>query len=709
MDDANHEISGSGKPEGPIAVNIDSDIAAAAQLMRDNNIGCVVVNDADGKISGIISERDIVNRVVAESVNPESATVRQAMTADIASVRPGASAGQTQEIMAQRGIRHLPVVLDGVAVGMISSRDVMQEQLEAARAGRDAAEEIARLSKSFRMLDFSDLLDVIAREVPEVFRAQRAMLYLRAPETSDESESAVVRHRCHCTDRDRRGRTDVPDPSADECEILCHDVPDPCRELCGASKAVIIPLKVRTFRGSSVNKEAFQWGYLCMCGVDPSKAASQDLLFYEGTLVREILCGTLSNARMYQDARDSYLIDPLTGAGTRRMFDEKLSAECVRAARYDRPFCLAIVDVDHFKTINDELGHDVGDQVLRALGQTLAREKRQTDVLARYGGDEFILLMPETRIEPAVSVMERMRASMAEIPLPGEHVVSVSCGLAEQMSSQEESGGDLFRRADLALFEAKRAGRNCTRSWRNVSEKLGLDEFLGSETVLDIQQQVIDLSDSSRNMFAENIWGLVRAIEARDPFTSSHSEHVMHYAVAIANVMELGQEDIEVLRRAAMIHDIGMIGVPDSILRSSRRLTKEERAKVEQHPRIGAHILQKMRSLEREIPIVRHHHERWDGQGYPNGISGTRIPPFARILSVADAFDAITSNRSHRRCRTVSQAVDIITGGSKKQFDPVSVRALVRWIDEMGEKSGKGRDVTTEDLLESLHAGSVVG
>ena len=708
MDDANRDTSGLCKPERMIAADVAGSVAAAAQLMRDNNIGCVVVNDADGKISGIISERDIVNRVVAKSIDPESVTAGQIMTTDIASVRPGTPVGEIQEIMARREVRHMPVVSDGVAVGIVSSRDVMHEQLEAARTGREAAEEIAKLSKSFKTLDFSDLLDVITREVPKIFRAQRAMLYLCGPDGSEGNESDVVRHRCHCTDRDRRGRTDVPNQADDECKILCHDAPGPCEELCGASKAVIIPLKVRTFRGSSVNKEACQYGYLCSCGVDPAVAVSQDLLFYEGTLVREILCGVLSNARMYKDARDSYLIDPLTGAGTRRMFDEKLSVECIRAARYDRPFCLAIVDLDHFKTINDELGHDVGDQVLKALGQTLTREKRQTDVLARYGGDEFVLLMPETPVEAAVTVMERMRGSVGEISLPAGHVVSLSCGVAEQMSDQQESGGDLFRRADLALFEAKRAGRNCTRSWRNVSERLGLDDFLGSETVLDIQQQVIDFSASSRNMFAESIWGLVRAIEARDPFTSSHSVHVMHYAVAIGTVMELGEEDIEVIRRAGMIHDIGMIGVPDDILRSCRPLTDEERAKVEKHPRIGAHILQRMRSLELEIPIVRHHHERWDGQGYPNGISGTRIPPFARILSVADAFDAITSNRSHRRSRTVAQAIDIITDGVKKQFDAVPVRALVRWVDQMGENSGKGRDIAVEDLLESLHVESAM-
>jgi len=672
--------------------------------MRDNNVGCVIVTGAEGKLCGIISERDIVNRVVAASADPDMTGISETMTTDVASVQPGATIGQVQELMAGRKIRHLPIVDDGKAIGMISSRDVIDEQLESARITREAAEEIAKLSKSFKAQHFSDILDVITREVPKVFKAQRAMLYIQAPEGADEADSAIVRHRCHCTNRQRRKRSDVPDPTRDERDILCHDAPQPCAKLCGASKAVIVPLEVNSFSDASTEEKACQRGYLCMCGVEESLAAATDLVFYKGTLVREILCGVLSNARMYQDARDSYMTDPLTGVGTRRLFDEKLAAECIRAARYDRAFCLAIVDLDHFKTINDELGHDVGDQVLKAIGQIISEQKRQTDVVARYGGDEFVLLMPETGLENAVLVMERLREKVGAIPLPGDYGITLSCGVAEQMAGQQESGGDLFRQADLALFEAKRVGRDCTRSWKNVSDRLGFDDYLSSKTVLDLQQQVTDLSVQSKDMFAESLWGLVRAIEARDPFTKSHSVNVMHYAVALAEVMGLGSEDVNVIRRAAMIHDIGMIGVPDDILREPNALTDEQRSKIEQHPRIGVHILQQMRALEREVPIVRHHHERWDGQGYPGGISGTRIPRDVRILSVADAFDAITSNRSHRRSRSVAEAVDIITAGARTQFDPAPVRALVQWVDTMGEQSGKGRQITAEELLETFEA-----
>jgi len=692
------------EPPRLIAADVDSTIAEAARLMRDNNVGCVIVTDDGGKLCGIISERDIVNRVVAASGDPESVGVRETMTKDVASVEPNAPMDHIKKQMAERKIRHLPIIADGRAIGMISSRDVIDEQLEAARITREAAEEIAKLAKSFKMRDLNDLLDVVVREVPKVFKAHRAMVYVQPPEGDDEAGATVANHRCPCTDPEQRMHADMPD-LAGQRDILCHDVPPSCAEFCGASKAVMISLEINGFSASGTDAKASQQSYLCMCGVDETVAASTDLIFYEGTLVREILCGVLSNAQMYKDAHDSYMIDPLTGVGTRRLFDEKLAAECLRATRYDRAFCLAIIDMDHFKTINDELGHDVGDVALKAVAQTIADQKRLTDVVARYGGDEFVLLMPETTLDNAMLVMERLRERIALIPLPGGgFTITLSCGLAEQMGGRQESERDLFRRADLALFEAKRAGRDCTRSWKDVSDRMGYDDCLTSDTVLDLQQQVTDLSVQSKDMFAESLWGLVRAIEARDPFTKSHSVHVMHYAVAIAETMSLDADDVNVIRRAAMIHDIGMIGVADGLLRERHALSDEQRALIEQHPRIGVHILQQMRALEREVPIVHYHHERWDGQGYPGGISGTRIPREARILSVADAFDAITSNRSHRRSRSVAQALDIITAGAKSQFDPAPVDALVQWVDMMGERAGKGRTITAQELLDALEA-----
>jgi len=437
-----------------------------------------------------------------------------------------------------------------------------------------------------------------------------------------------------------------------------------------------------------------------MCGVGSAAAESRELVFYKGTLVREILDGVLSNAKTYQEARESYMTDPLTGVGTRKMFEESLEAECERSSRYHRPFCLAILDVDNFKTVNDELGHATGDQVLREVAQVLNQEKRSTDILARYGGDEFAMLLPETELDAAVPVFDRMRNKVQAISLPQGYGVSLSGGVAEQLPEEQEPASELFRRADLALYEAKKAGRNCTRTWRDASDRLGRDRFVKSQVVQQLQGQVNELSAKVRDDFVETLWGFVRAIEARDPYTSHHSENVMRFAVGIAEAAGMSAEEVDVVRRAAMIHDIGMIGVPDAILRKPGKLTPDERAIMEQHPRVGVHILQEMRSLEREIPIVRHHHERWDGQGYPSSISGTRIPRTARILAVADALDGITSDRSHRCLRPLHEAVRIIRREAGAQFDPEAVEGLARWIETVAQRLGRPFDqVTTQDLL----------
>jgi len=208
------------------------------------------------------------------------------------------------------------------------------------------------------------------------------------------------------------------------------------------------------------------------------------------------------------------------------------------------------------------------------------------------------------------------------------------------------------------------------------------------------------MSVQSKEVFVQSIWGLIQALEARDRYTKSHSENVMRYSVAVAEAMGLDAPIVDVIRRAAMIHDIGKIGVPDSILCKSAELTEEERAVIEQHPLIAVKILDQMQFLQRELPIVRHHHEWWDGEGYPDGISGRLIPQGARILAVADAFDAITSNRVYHQSRSVDEAVEVLIESSGSQFDPQSVEAMQQWMQGVRDALNKDEPLTVRDLLE---------
>ena len=190
-------------------------------------------------------------------------------------------------------------------------------------------------------------------------------------------------------------------------------------------------------------------------------------------------------------------------------------------------------------------------------------------------------------------------------------------------------------------------------------------------------------------MFIQSVQNLVRAIEAHDPNTRGHSEKVAGYAVGIAETLDLADEDVDAIRRAGMVHDIGKVGISDAILRKPERLTPEERRLVEQHVLIGASILDQFGTLDGAIPIVRYHHERWDGRGYPDGLQGEAIPLGARVLAVADVFDALTSDRAYHRARDEAATLGILKQEAGRQFDPAAVEAMARWLRESGPLSLK--------------------
>jgi diguanylate cyclase (GGDEF)-like protein/putative nucleotidyltransferase with HDIG domain len=393
------------------------------------------------------------------------------------------------------------------------------------------------------------------------------------------------------------------------------------------------------------------------------------------------------------------LTDSMTRVGSRKLIEDELEDECARAQRYGRMFSLAVIDLDNFKTINDVLGHTTGDDALKKLADCMNHQKRKQDVLGRYGGDEFVMVLPETRAKDASVLLERLRAEVKRIKIARDVSMTISCGIAQSLEDGTTTPRELFRRADLALYEAKNAGRNCVRIWdQNMSKRLN-ESDMEIEKIKRLQRRIAGLSEKSEKMFIQSIWGLVQALEAKDAYAKKHSENVTSYARSIAETMGMGPWVIEVIHNAAMLHDIGKIGVPDAILSKPGSLTRRERQIVAQHPLIAVKILEKMTFLEQELEIVRHHHEAWNGQGYPDGLAGTSIPLGARILAVADTLDALTSNRSYRQPRSVSEATGILLDSSGYDFDPCVVEAAMCWIDRVRDKLGKTAEVKPEDLL----------
>ncbi len=687
------------RPASIIAVTRETTVKSAVDVMSGNHIGCLIVNDRGGKFAGIVTERDIVGRAVACSMNLDTTTIGEIMTPHVVSCSVGTPAGRAREIMASHNIRHLPVIDDGMVVGILSARDLMGQQLLENRA---AAEDVAMLANCLKSIELSEAANAVTKEVPKLFQAARCLLCLWGT-SSDSCEindkPPVLVSDTDCLHNKEHLKRPV-DGSELACEndFYCDSIPDECRKAGVQEPRMVIPLSILGLKEDC--KEQLS-GYLCMCGLAHSSIVNRELTSYKAKLTREILTSHLTNASLYHQARLTSLTDALTGVGSRRLLESKLEAECARAKRYKRPFSVAILDLDNFKTINDVFGHATGDDALKKLAECMKIEKRIPDILARYGGDEFVILMPETEANDALTFMERIRAEVQQIKVEENISMAISCGIAQNMPDFSDTSSDVIRRADLALYEAKSAGRNCTKLWNEKMSRILKAGDIEFEKIKKLKRRVAGLSEQAEKMFMQSIWGLVQALEAKDPYARKHSENVMHYAVGIAGGMKISPKQLEVLRRAAMIHDIGNIGIPDAILSKPDRLTPHERRIIEQHPLIAVRILDKMSFLEQEVAIVRAHHEKWNGQGYPDGLSNTSIPIGARILAVADTFDALISDRSYHNSRSIAEAIEILTDSSGYDFDPEAVKALALWVKKVQSQLGKVDQLTPEDLLDS--------
>jgi len=686
------------QPSQIISIRDNATVKEAADKMLSNRVGCLIVLDGNKRLVGILSERDIVSRAVASAKDLEKTAVLDIMTTNVVCCRADIPTSQAREIMTASRIRHLPIVDKGVVVGVLSARDLIGRQLLEDRA---AAEEVAMLSTCLKSIDLNEVAGIVTREVPGLFKAGCCVLSFREDNSTIEEPELVSYNNCRCP-KESLPAFGQDNELSDQRGFYCDDIPKVCEKSGGHHPRLVIPLDLSVAPESLTDQTKRLRGYLCMCSFAEATMMNKELVSYKAKLAREVLNSHLTNARLYQQALLTSLTDPLTGVGSRRLLEDVLQAECARAQRYRRAFSVAMIDLDNFKTINDVLGHATGDDALRKLARCIEAEERATDILARYGGDEFVILMPETEAADASVLLERLRARVRQIEIAENVSMTMSCGVAQNSQECADSPSDVLRRADLALYEAKSAGRNCVRVWDETMSKRLKAKDIELKKITELQRRVDGLSVKAEKLFMQSIWGLVQALEAKDPYAKRHSENVMHYAVNTAKTMKLRPQDIEIIHRAAMIHDIGKIGVPDAILSKAGKLTPRERQVVEQHPLIAVRILGKMSFLEREIVIVRHHHERWNGEGYPDGLSKTSIPAGARLLAVADVFDALTSPRSYRNARSVSQALKILVDSSGYELDPEAVRGLSRWIGHIAAQLGKeAEQLTTADLLQS--------
>lgn len=383
--------------------------------------------------------------------------------------------------------------------------------------------------------------------------------------------------------------------------------------------------------------------------------------------------------KRYSEAREQAITDGLTTLHSHRYFQVRLAEELERAARCDHTVSLLFCDIDLFRTANDLNGHQFGDVVLQQMGKLIRENVRSMDVTARYGGEEFAIILPEISESQAYQAAERLRRAVASHQFgqkpPSETTLTVSIGMASY-PTDATTREDLVRKADQAMGLAKQLGRNQVRLYRELAS---LEPFPDESSSGKVSLEGRRIMESA---YLETIHSLAAAVDARDPNTSRHSENVARLATAVARALDLGEQEVRNIGVAGLLHDVGKIGVPDSILSKPGPLTEEEWEKVKLHPALGESIIHHASSLREIVPLVLHHQERFDGKGYPSRLTGEDIPLGARILAVADAYEAMSSNRPYRPAMSRDEIVAELQRSAGTHFDPKLVDVFLRIMEE---------------------------
>jgi diguanylate cyclase (GGDEF)-like protein len=369
---------------------------------------------------------------------------------------------------------------------------------------------------------------------------------------------------------------------------------------------------------------------------------------------------------------DAASTDPLTRLLNRRGFRDVFDLELERSRRSGRPCALVMGDLDHFKRVNDLFGHPAGDERLRKFARLLTRGKRRIDAAGRMGGEEFALLLPETDEHGAYVIAERLRHAVRDAFAPDQVALTVSFGVAAY-PNHGATGDQLLQAADQALYVAKELGRDRTAIYRP-----------------EVTAQLLSTKDRTRmraDGYLSAMLVLAEAVDLRDAGPTGHSETVGRYAEMIAAELGLDEERVERVKLAGVLHDIGKVGVADAVLQKAGPLDEDEWGEIQKHTELGSRMLSGA-GLEDIAGWVLAHHERPDGSGYPAGLSRSEIPPEARILAVADAYEAMVADRTYRMGIGRERARQELVNGAGTQFDPLVVEAFLRFLERADHALG---------------------
>ncbi len=402
----------------------------------------------------------------------------------------------------------------------------------------------------------------------------------------------------------------------------------------------------------------------------------------------------IHNAELIEKVSEKTNVDALTLLSNHRSFQEILSNELTKAQAENACLSVIMLDINNISKINRELGHAKGDEVIKLVAEKVKQNTRSSDSAGRYGGDEIAIILPGTSTDEAKYIAEYLTYSLSCCFIDDVGPVKVSVGIAtfpESTRDQEK----LLIMAEQAMYISQSKGYKdgmsaiVSSSDFNFWDDMALNSFAEvltkrhSQIGINFEEELVHKFNNeqiiSKNHLIEMVTSLASAIDAKDTYTKGHSTSVSRYSEALARAINLPENEVERIKLGALLHDVGKIGIPENVLRKPTNLSDEEWEIMKQHPIIGAEkVLMPNESLRDLIPIVKYHHENWDGSGYPEKLKGDEIPLSARIVSVADAYHALISDRPYRKGLSVQKACEILKMGSGIQWDSNLIRQFIQ-------------------------------
>ncbi|MBU1122473.1 MAG: diguanylate cyclase [Candidatus Omnitrophota bacterium] len=380
------------------------------------------------------------------------------------------------------------------------------------------------------------------------------------------------------------------------------------------------------------------------------------------------------------------LVDPLTGCYNWRYFLHRAQQELQRARRYNYNISYLVIDIDYFRQINEVYNTKVADFVIRKVVDIFKGELRKEDILCRWREDEFFIIVPYVSLSGNCKIAKRIKDKIADFKFHYKNLtvkIKVSIGIVSYPENTISSSRDIINSLNRCLIAAKKKGGNTIIIHSHPKLEKMFKEKKKKLNVTELKTKMEKLNILSTRDLLEVIYGFARAIEAKDFYTGRHVEDTAVIVEEIARALKIPESEIVNIKPAAVLHDLGKVGIDESILSKKGPLSEQERKMIETHPSIGAEILRGIHVLSGIIPAILYHHERYDGKGYPMCLKGEEIPLSARIVAIADVYQALVSDRPYRKAFSKKEAISIIEKEGGKQFDPNIVKVFLKVIKKI--------------------------